>query len=70
MKVKDGEELGKLLRYRSIKLWQGLKWYHIHLMGGNLKTTGRFECAPYVCFKGPGTEETDDGNWMRPVWKE
>ena len=68
MNVTGGEQVGKMLASRSYKQWEGLKWYHVHIVGGTTRTTGKKEYGPYVCFNPPdGSPETDDVNWLRPI---
>lgn len=69
MRVESGEHLGNMVASRAPKNWDGLKWTHVHIVGGKSKTTGEQEQAPFVCFMPPGdmAEETDDVDWMRPI---
>lgn len=58
--VKDCLTLGKLTTLRSVPVWEGIKWFHVTILGeGN-------ETGPFVCFD-PPEEGTDDPNWCRPV---
>lgn len=68
MTVRDGLHIGSMLGSRSGKLWEGLKWFHVTILGGELTTTGKFESCPYVCFK-PVNEDvvSDDAVWLRPI---
>lgn len=70
MKVRDGHHIGDMVASKSGVVWQGLEYYHVHLIGGTT-ITGDEEIAPHVCFKPPaGSEETDDEVWLRPIpWK-
>jgi len=52
--------LGKLTTLKSVAVWEGIKWFHITILGEGGET------APFVCFTPPG-EDTDDANWCRPV---
>jgi len=68
MSVLGGEHIGNMLASRSGKAWEGLMHFHVTLMGGHSKTSGKSEVAPYVCFKPPGdTEESDDSIWLRSI---
>jgi hypothetical protein len=68
MKVKDGLHIGTMLNSKAGKVWEGMKYYHIHIVGGTLKTTGKSEFAPFVCFDPGDDVDTDDKNWLRPIW--
>ena len=68
MAVRDGLHIGSMLGSRSGKLWDGLKWFHVTILGGTLTTTGKWECCPYVCFKPVGKDVvSDDEVWLRPI---
>ena len=68
MPVRDGEHIGNMLASRSGKAWDGLMHFHVTLMGGHSKTSGKREVAPYVCFKPPeDAEESDDAVWLRSI---
>jgi hypothetical protein len=68
MTVRNGLHIGSMLGSRSGKLWDGLKWFHVTILGGTLTTTGKFESCPYVCFKPVGEDVvSDDEVWLRPI---
>jgi len=68
MTVRDGLHIGSMLGSRSGKIWEGLKWFHVTILGGTLTTTGKFESCPYVCFKPVGEDVvSDDAVWLRPI---
>lgn len=68
MAVSCGQHLNRMLASKSGKVWEGMRHYHVTIMGGVLKTTGERQEGPYVCFKPPeGSPESDDINWLRPV---
>lgn len=68
MAVSCGQHISKMLASKSGKVWEGMRHYHVTIMGGKLKTTGEHQEGPYVCFKPPeGSAESDDLNWLRPV---
>lgn len=68
MAVSCGQHIGKMLASKSGKVWEGMRHYHVTIMGGELKTTGEHQEGPYVCFKPPeGSAESDDLNWLRPI---
>lgn len=68
MPVRDGHHIGALLNRRSVKLWEGLKWSHVTILGGKLTTSGNFESCPYVCFKPiDDSVVSDDEVWLRPI---
>lgn len=70
MKVKDGLHIGTMLNSKAGKVWEGMRYFNIHIVGGTLKTTGKYETAPFVCFD-PGEDvDTDDKNWLRPIWSQ
>lgn len=58
--VKDCLTLGKLTTLRSVPVWDGIKWFHITMLGDDK------EMGPFICFD-PPEEGTDDANWCRPV---
>lgn len=67
MKVNDGHHLGEMVASKSGLVWEGLQYFHVHLIGSTT-ISGVEEIAPHVCFKPPeGSEETDDENWLRPI---
>ena len=68
MKVKDGLHIGTMLNSKAGKVWEGMKYHHIHIVGGTLKTTGKDEFAPFLCFDPGDGVDTDDKNWLRPIW--
>lgn len=70
MKVRDGLHIGTMLFSKAGKMWEGLRYFNIHIAGGTLKTTGKYETAPFVCFDPGDDVDTDDKNWLRPIWNQ
>jgi hypothetical protein len=68
MSVSCGQHINKMLGSKSGKVWEGLRHYHVTIMGGTLKTTGEHQEGPYVCWKPPeGSLESNDADWLRPI---
>ena len=68
LRVASGKELGNIVGSRSSKVWSGLKYYHVELIGGEPLQGGPPQVAPHVRFLPPeDSPETDDPNWLRPV---
>lgn len=68
MSVSCGQHINKMLGSKSGKVWEGLRHYHVTIMGGTLKTTGEHQEGPYVCWKPPeDSVESNDADWLRPI---
>lgn len=72
MRVSSGSHIGEMVASKSGLVWDGLQYFHVHLVGGTT-INGFEEMAPHVCFKPPLSEEldadwdTDDEKWLRPI---
>ena len=67
MPVCNGKHIGEMVASRAAPKWKGLKWFNVHIVGGNNHTTGKVEKGPFVCFIPPDNCKTDDADWMRPI---